>query len=143
MQTQPISRTLIAIRRQTLHGIVGQLINEAAPLAIHNRNFVVNNVPTDLRVEGNGVVIASVLDKLFRTVIRNMHNCGILISARIYGSFLLVQIKSKGNISPALPDDIIQASLKAQKTGGVIELVHYENKEASIAYCFLNVAGKA
>jgi hypothetical protein len=143
MQTQPISRTLFVPRRQTLHGIVGQMINDAAPLAIHNRNSVVNNVPTDLRVEGNGILIASVLDKLLRTVIRNMHNSGILISARIYGTFILIQVKSKGNISPALPDDIAKASLNAQKTGGVIEMVHYENKEASVAYCFLNVAGKA
>ena len=143
MQTQPISRIFFPARRQTLHGIIGQLINDAAPLAIHNRNFVINNVPSDLRIEGNGVDIASVMDKLFRTVIRHTHNSGILISARLYGTFILVQVKTNGNISPALPEDMGQASLKAQRTGGVIEMVHYENKEASIAYCFLNVAGKA
>jgi hypothetical protein len=56
---------------------------------------------------------------------------------------VLVQLKSKGNVSPALTEDISHACLKAQKTGGIIELTSYETEQVSIAYCFMNVAGDA
>ncbi|MEI9911113.1 MAG: hypothetical protein WDO71_16435 [Bacteroidota bacterium] len=55
----------------TLHSIVNDLIYEAAPLAVHNRNYIVNNVPADLMMEANGTIISSVLSKLFHTAIRH------------------------------------------------------------------------
>lgn len=127
----------------TLHGIISDLISDAASLAVQNHNYIINNVPYDLQVEANGSIISSVLTKLFNTTIRHTQNSVILVSARAYGHVILIQLKSKGNISPALPIDISDACIKAQKTGGVIELTLYENEQASIAYCFLNVAGEA
>jgi hypothetical protein len=56
---------------------------------------------------------------------------------------VLVQLKSKGTINPALVEDIGLACLKAQKTGGIIEMIQCEREQASIAYCFLNVDGAA
>ena len=143
MQIQQVNRIPASARNSTLYSLVDNLINEAAPLAVHNRNSVVNNVPMDVHIDANGAIVSSVLSKLFNTVIRHTQNCGILISAKVYGMVILVQVRSKGNISPALPEDMGQVSLKAQKTGGVIEIIRYENKEASVAYCFLNVAGAA
>jgi K+-sensing histidine kinase KdpD len=124
----------------TLHNIVNEIIQEAAPLAVHNKNFIVNNVPADLMIEANGAIISSVFNKLFDTALRHTKNSVILISAKTYGMTVLVQVKSKGNISPALPEDICHACLKAKKTGGIIEMIQCENDSASIAYCFLNVA---
>lgn len=127
----------------TLRRIVNDLIHEAAHLAVHNRNYIVNNVPADLMMEANRTIISSVLSKLFHTAIRHAQNSVILISAKVYGITVLVQVKSKGNISPALPEDLGHASLKARKTGGIIEMILCENEQACIAYCFLNVAGAA
>lgn len=141
MQIHPFTQTLH--KDPSLFSIVNDLIHDVAPLAVHNKNFVINNVPADLRIEANGTIISSVLSKLFTTVFRHAHNCGIMISAKVYGMVVLVQVRSNGTISPGLTEDINHASHKAKKTGGVVEMVHYENKEASVAYCFLNVAGEA
>ncbi|MBC7946754.1 MAG: HAMP domain-containing histidine kinase [Chitinophagaceae bacterium] len=143
MQIQQITSTLFPPKNPTLHTIVNELIHDAAALAVHNRNFVINNIPADLRIEANGTIVTSVLSKLFNTVFRHTQNSGILISAKVYGMVVLVQVKSNGQISPALPEDLGHASQKARTTGGVVEVVHYENKEASVAYCFLNVAAVA
>jgi hypothetical protein len=143
MQIHRLATTLLKQKESTLHSIVDDLIHDAAPLAVHNKNFVINNIPADLQLQANGTIVTSVLSRLFNTVIRNTQNSGIMISAKVYGMVVLVQVRSNGNISPGLPEDMGHASLKAQKTGGVIEMVHCENKEASVAYCFLNVAGVA
>jgi hypothetical protein len=140
MQIQELVNAIIAPKSSTLHALVNDLIHDAAPIAVHNRNFVINNIPPDLKIEANSSIVSSVLRKLFNTVFRHTNNSGVMISAREYGMVVLVQVKSNGNISPGMPEDMNHASLKAQKTGGVLEVVHLGNKEASIAYCFLNVA---
>jgi signal transduction histidine kinase len=143
MQIQQVTGLPVAPKDPNLHGIVDDLINEAAPLAIHNRNLIINNISPDLLLETSGSVISSVLDKLFTTVIRHTQNSVILISAKVYGMTILVQVKSKGNVNPGFPEDINRACMKAQHTGGIVEMLQYENTQASVAYCFLNVAGSA
>jgi signal transduction histidine kinase len=143
MQIRQLITAGATLKDPSLHGIVNDLIDEAAPLAVHNRNYVINNVPADLMVEANGSIISSVLNNLVDTALRNTQNSVILISAKIYGHVVLVQLKSKGSVSPAMTEAINRACLKAEKTGGIIELTHYETEQVSIAYCFLNVAGEA
>lgn len=143
MQIHQLITAALAPKTQTLHGIVSNLIDDAAPLAVHNRNYVINNVPADLMVKTNGTIVSSVLTNLFKITLRHTQNSVILISARVYGHVVLVQVKSKGNVSPGLAEDLSHTSAKAQKTGGVVELTHHETEQAAIAYCFLNVAGEA
>jgi hypothetical protein len=142
MQMQQVSKSTSA-NSVILRGIVNDLIYDAAPLAVNNRNFVINNVSADLQTEINGTIVSSVLSKLFHTVIRHSQNSGILISAKLYGIVILLQIKINGNINPDLLEDIEQATLNAQNAGGVIEVIHHANNQASVAYCFLNVASAA
>jgi len=139
MQMQQVSKST-STNSLILSSIVNDLISETAPLAVNNRNFIINNVPADLRIEINDAIVSSVISKLFYSVIRHSQNSGILISAKAYRVVVLVQIKTNGNINPGLQEDIADASLKAQKTGGVIEVIHHANNQASVAYCFLNVA---
>ena len=143
MQTRQISNLTVPVKDPNLHILVSNLIQESASLAVLNKNYIINNVPADLFIETNGLMISTVLNKLFHTVIRNVQNSVILISARVYGMTILVQVKSKGNISPGLPEEIGHACLKAKKTGGIIEMIQCESEQASFAYCFLNVAGAA
>jgi hypothetical protein len=93
-----------------------------------------------MNIEANGMIVSAVLNKLFGTVVRNTQNSVILISAKVYGMTVLVQVKSKGLVSPGLAEEIAHASVNAQKTGGIIEIVQCESEQASVAYCFLNVA---
>jgi hypothetical protein len=143
MQISRVIKTLMPTKDPTLHSLVNDLIHESASLAVLNRNYIVNNVPADVCVQTNDIMISAVLDKLFHTVIRNAQNSVILISARVYGMTVLVQVKSKGNISPGLTEEIGHACVKAKKTGGIIEMIQCETEQASVAYCFLNVAGAA
>ncbi len=124
----------------SLHAVVNGLIRESAGLAVHNRNYIINNIPADLSIEANGMIVSSVLNKLFNTVVRNAQNSVILISAKVYGMTVLLQVKSKGLISPGLAEEIGPACVKAQSTGGIIEMVQCESDQASVAYCFLNVS---
>ena len=140
MQIRQVIGNPAPLKDPSLYAVVNDVIREAAPLAVHNRNYIVNNIPADLRIETNGLIVSSVLNKLFNTVVRNAQNSVILISAKVYGMTVLVQVKSKGSISPGLTEEIAHASIKAQKTGGIIEMVQCENEQASVAYCFLNVA---
>lgn len=126
-----------------LHSIVHELIEETAPLAVHNHNYIINNIPADLFLEASRPIVSSVLDKLFTTALRHTKNSVILITAKVYGMAILVQLKSKGDISPALTEEIGLASLRAQRTGGIIEIINCEKEQALIAYCFLNVCAAA
>jgi hypothetical protein len=143
MQIRQAFKNPIPLKDPSLYVVVNDLIRESAPLAVHNRNYIVNNIPADLCIEANGFIVSAVLNKLFNTVVRNTQNSVILISAKVYGTTVLVQVKSKGSISPGLPEEMGHACLKAQKTGGIIEMVRCESEHASVAYCFLNVAGAA
>lgn len=143
MQIHQVLTTFSSPKETSLYSIVNDLINESAPLAIHHHNYIVNNIPLDLSVEANGIVVSSVLSKLFTTALRNAKNSVILISAKVYGMVVLVQLKTKGNINPALQEDMGHACQKAQKTGGIIEMIQVEPEQASIAYCFVNMSGQA
>ena len=143
MQIHQLTSILPSPKDPSLYNLVNNLIQESAPLAIHNRNYIVNNIPIDLSIETNGMMVSSVLDKLFYTVFRHAQNSVILISARVYGMTILVQVKSKGTISPGLCEEISLACVKAKKTGGIVEMIQCESEQASVAYCFLNVAGAA
>ena len=143
MQIRQVTKTTMPSNDPSLHSLVDDLIHESASLAVLNRSFIVNNVPSDLCVQTNNVMVSAVLDKLFHTVIRNAQNSVILISARVYGMTVLVQVKSKGHISPGLTEEIGHACVKAKKTGGIIEMIQCETEQASVAYCFLNEAGAA
>jgi K+-sensing histidine kinase KdpD len=143
MQIQTAVNTVMTPQDPNLHGIVHELIQEAAPLAVHNHNYIINNIPPDMCIEASGSIISSVLNKLFNTALRHTKNSVILVSAKVYGMVVLVQLKSKGSISPALAEDLGHACLKAQNTGGIIEMTQCESEQASIAYCFLNVGGAA
>ena len=127
-------------KNSSLFKVANDAILSSAQIAIHNRNYVVNNISADLRIETNGLIVSSVLNKLFNTVVRNAQNSVILVSAKEYGLTILVQVKSKGLISPGLSEEISHACINAQKTGGIIEMTQCESEQASVAYCFLNVA---
>ena len=140
MQIHQVLSKIMSVEDPTLYHLVNNIIHEAAPLAVHHRNYVVNNVPADLCIETNGAMVSSVLSKLFQTVVRNVQNSVILVSAKVYGMSVLIQIKSKGVVSPGLAEEIGHASIRAQNTGGIIEIIQCEAGQASVAYCFLNVA---
>jgi hypothetical protein len=127
----------------TLYCLVKDLIDKSAPLAFYNRNYIINDIPADLYIETNSLIISDVLNKLFETVIRHAQNSVIFISAKVYGLVVLVHVKSKGSISPELQDGIDTACSTALETGGIIEIIQCESEQASIAYSFLNVAGVA
>jgi len=77
------------------------VITESASLAIHNRNYIVNNVPADLFIETNGPMISTVLNKLFNTVVRNAQKQRYpCFRPKVYGMTILVQLKSKGRYQP-------------------------------------------
>jgi hypothetical protein len=44
----------------TLHSLVNELIDGSAPLAVNNRNYVVNNIPADLCIETNSVTVSDI-----------------------------------------------------------------------------------
>ena len=143
MQThQLITKTALS-KDPTLHSLVKDLLDKSAPLAVSNRNYIINDIPADLCIETNGLAILGVLNKLFVTVIYHAQNSVIFISAKVYGLVVLVHIKSKGSISPELQDSIDPACSIALETGGIIEIIQCESEQASIAYSFLNVAGAA
>lgn len=143
MLIQQIANNKASAPDPMLHSIVTELIEGAAPVAIDNRNSVINEIPDGLKIEANQGMVASILSKLVNTIVRHTRNSGILISARVYGFVVLVQVKTSGSISPRLDDEMQSTALKAKRNGGVIELMHHQENQASVAYCFLNVAGQA
>jgi len=135
MAGRPVSAT-----DPSLHLIVKNVIDEAAPMAMNNRNSVINEIPSELRIQGNHRTISSILSKLVNTVVVHTRNSGILISAKVYGFVVLVQVRTQGFISPDLSCEMETAVQKARHSGGVIELMQHQENQASVAYCFLNVS---
>lgn len=127
----------------TLHRIVKDLIDDSAIIAINNRNSIINNIPKGLQVKANQGTVAAILNKIVNTVLIHTRHAGIMITARSYGFAILVQVRTQGKINPHLGLEMEPASLKAKRAGGVIEWMHHQENQATVAYCFLNVAGEA
>jgi hypothetical protein len=139
MLTKQIAGFPASATDPSLHCIVRELIEEAAPQAISNRNSVINEIPTSLHIQGNKRNVSSVLSNLVNTVVLHTKNSGILISAKVYGFVILVQVRTNGLISPLLQAEMETTAQKAKRSGGVIELMQHQEDQASVAYCFLNV----
>ena len=123
----------------TLDNIVKDLIDEAAPIAVDNHNSIINEIPKGLALKAPRHVISETLNKIVRTVTLHTKHSGILISAKAYGYAILVQVRTHGRISPALDMEMEPAALKAKHSGGVVEFVRFQENQASVAYCFMNV----
>ena len=140
MFIQQITGRPVSAPDHSLHSLVKELIDEAAPVAIHNRNSVINEIPAGVRIQGNHRTVTTILSNLVNTVVVHTRNSGILISAKVYGFVILVQVRTQGLISPDLSNEMENAIQKARHSGGVIELMQHQENQASVAYCFLNVS---
>ena len=76
-----------------LNDVVDCLINSLMPKAYSNKNFFVNDIPDHFQLEKELPVITSVLGGLLSTVISNVKDSCIRLSAKLYGNIVLVDVK--------------------------------------------------
>jgi hypothetical protein len=65
MQIHLADHSKQSTKNSSLFKVANDAILSSAQIAIHNRNYIVNNISADLRIETNGLIVSSILNKLF------------------------------------------------------------------------------
>jgi hypothetical protein len=123
-----------------LHLLVNRLITKSLSVTVHNKSFIVNDVPAEFCIGANTSMIASVIEALLDTVTSCAKNSCIRISAKNYGSIILLHIRD--NNSPDSSDVAISLQRMqplVEKTGGYVDITSKIKKIMTIAYSFSNL----
>lgn len=124
----------------TLSQLVGRLTGDYLPVAVQNRSFFVNEVPTDMMVDHNRDWIASVISGLLSAVVMHAKDTCIRLSARKYGHVMVLEIQESGCISSyALACGLQDVQNLAAKIGGTLSISIQKSSSTKIAFSFPNL----
>ncbi|HKO79512.1 MAG TPA: hypothetical protein VJU78_03915 [Chitinophagaceae bacterium] len=120
-----------------LNDVVDCLINSLMPKAYSNKSFFVNDIPDHFQLEKELPVITSVLGGLLSTVISNVKDSCIRLSAKLYGNIVLVDVKNSNGFNPhALRGKFQQLQALAEKNKGTITFATHQQSITSVTFGF-------
>jgi hypothetical protein len=122
----------------TLQNVVDKLINALLPVAARNKSSIVNDIPADLSIRGDGNTIVSVISGLLRSVINNARESCIRISAKeMYGRMVTVSVKDSNSFDTyAVACGLQDVVALAKKIGGDLDITNPQQKVTTIAFNF-------
>jgi len=82
-----------------LQSLVSRLVAGIVPMAVHGRNFFVNDISRDLVVHADTEMVKAVLNNLFTSIVPYVENSCIRITAKVYGNVVLVQLRDHTGIN--------------------------------------------
>lgn len=123
-----------------LHVLTNDLIESVSSAAILNDSYFVNEMPTDLGIDTDPQLVASVLGGMLSTVARHAKGSVIKVSAKIYHDVILVHVK---DYNDSQNHDIYHSmealNPLAEKIGGVIDVNSYRLKVTTVVFSFPNL----
>lgn len=83
--------------------------------------------------------IASLIDKLWDTMLENNSNSNIKLSVKSYGNITLLHFKTKSELNnPAFIASLQDLQPLANKAGATVELTSYRNNISTVALSYIN-----
>lgn len=123
-----------------LKQIVDHLADAYLPVASVNHCFFVNEIPSDLCLDHNKEMIASVISGLISTVAGHANNSRIHLSARKHGHIIVFNVVEAGSAnSYTMAGELKQAFLLAEKLGGCLSISVPVMTDTTISFSFPNL----
>lgn len=120
-----------------LNDVVDSLINSLMPKAFINKSYFINDIPDHFQLEKMSPVVTSVLGGLLSTVISNVKDSCIRLSAKLYGNVVLVHVKdSNGFSSHAIQGQLQQLQTLAERNRGTIGFTTHQHSITSLTFGF-------
>jgi len=125
---------------ENLNQLTGRLVNNFLPVAVSNHSFFINDIPADLPVDCNREWIASVVSSLLCTVVHNVKDTCIRLSAKKYGHVIILEIQESGSINTyTMASELQQVYSLAEKIGGNLSVGIRHPEVTTITFSFPNL----
>lgn len=122
---------------ENLNQLVGRLTGTHLQVAVNNRSFFVNDIPSNLPVENNSQSIASVISRMLSIVARNVKSACIRLSAKKHGHVTVLEIQESGAVNGfALASDLQTVNLLAEQIGGNLSISIPKAEVTTISFSF-------
>jgi hypothetical protein len=124
--------------KQSLHKLVDEVINVSFPLPAQSKSHVVNNVPSNLYVNSNEAIVASVINGLLDAVITNATDGEIYVSAKeLFGNTVKVYVKDNNCYNTyAVACGLQRMVPLAEQIGGYLNIINQRQKITTIEFSF-------
>ena len=122
-----------------LHKLVNYLVGNSLVTILHNKTIVVNEVPTEFRLNADAEKIVPVIEALLITVITNSRNGRVYINVDKFRDTITLEIQDRNNYNGyALACSIKALEPLASIMGGNINLEAPQQLIATVTYSFPN-----
>jgi hypothetical protein len=123
----------------TLHAIVNRISINSLPSATQKNSFIINDVPSDLKVNTDEQMLATVVGTLLDTLITYSENCCIRISAKLFEKVALIHLKENQKLNQfAVSRKLKEVQQLAGMIGGAVSIGNDGDKSTSIVFSFSN-----
>jgi hypothetical protein len=125
---------------ENLHQLTGRLANNFLPVAVSNHSFFINDIPADLSVAHNREWVASVVGSLLCTVVHNVKDTCIRLSAKKYGHVIILEIQESGSTNTfTMASELQQVYSLAERIGGNLSIGLRRPEITTITFSFPNL----
>jgi hypothetical protein len=134
-----LNEPVLTQNREPLQHLAGSVMKKLLPDAVQNKNFFINDIPSNLAVEYNQDRIIAVLEGLLRTVLYHSRETCIRLSARQYGYVVVLELKESGSINDyAMACGLQEVNSLAEMIGGCLS-ISVQKPMTTVAFSFPNL----
>ena len=134
-----LNEQVIAQNREPLQQLAGSVMQKLLPDAVQNKNFFINDIPSNLAIEYNQDRVIAVLEGLLRTVLFHSRETCIRLSARQYGYVVVLDLKESGSINDyAMACGLPAVNGLAETIGGCLS-ISVQKPMTTVAFSFPNL----
>ncbi len=121
----------------SLQNLLNRLVDHSLPAAIQNKSSVVNEVHSDIVIDGSNVKLVGLISELLSTVVSNSRQGEIHITADRFSDMVILSIQERNNYNGyALAFSISSMEPEASRVGGHISIKGPQQKIATISFSF-------
>ena len=126
-----------------LRELINGLLKSYQAVAVEQKSTFINEIPAELPVLANKEILTSLLSSLLYIIARCSRDTRIRINAKSFHDVMVLHIKdSSSNDSYRVLSEFEHLKIYAQQIAGSLEITSQRNKETTIAFSFVNSAGK-
>ena len=126
-----------------LREFINDLLKSYQPVAAAQGSTFINEIPADLPVLANKEILASLMNSLLYIIARCSRDTRIKINAKSFHDVMVLHIKdSSTNDGYRVLSEFEHLRIFAQQVAGSLEITSQRNQETTIAFSFINSAGK-
>lgn len=120
-----------------LQQLINQLLRNSMATAFKNNSLVTNEIPREVQLSRDKVIVVPVIKDLLATIINNSRNGQIFISAERFRDTITLQVQERNNYNGyALAWSINAMEAEAAMVGGNITINGAQQKVVTISFSF-------